>query len=579
MDVQQVRNEISELKNYWGQRNRKFKEWYEILLLIDQLFTRGMESYVSNEPQTFYNMAHYLLTKGALSHAIPVESESALELDRKAKVNRACQYMWDKIDRDRQRGGNQTYVDELGFYLLVLGWYATLSYFDDQTGLMHAPIWNPFDVYPQYADNKLIACVHSYKISEKEAVIKARTNGWSYEARNVSGDVALDDYWRQEGDMFYEAVLIGGQPVLGWTERPEAQLLVGAIGGFPDKGSLAAGQHDWRQLSGRSIFEQNMHVYESFNKWKSMVTQILKDTAHPITQEFSAVPQATPEQLKQRGAHFHFAPGEGGLHRIPPGVIPIELQGHLIETRREMQKGSFTDAVYGMQEGQTGYSLSLMASSSANQILYPYMDAKHFIISEHDRFWLSHLKTSRRVFEIKGRTVEKLHPTDIPEDVNVVVNSHVATPKDWLEKATIANMLKEHVDHSTIITEILNLPDPQAIKRRQSVDKMLAHPAFQAAEMIAAARSHAKYLAYRGDMEGANTFRKVADGMEAQIGAPEPGQAKTSDMDRVQRERQAGAPEEKATVRPDVMPPEARGFTPQQLRQMIGRGKVAGGKR
>ena len=74
-----------------------------------------METYVSNEPQTFYNMAHYLLTKGDISHIMPVASEVPIELDRRAKVNRACQYMWEMIDKARQGGGEKTFIGDFGF--------------------------------------------------------------------------------------------------------------------------------------------------------------------------------------------------------------------------------------------------------------------------------------------------------------------------------------------------------------------------------------------------------------------------------------------------------------------------------
>lgn len=104
------------------------------------------------------------------------------------------------------------------------------------------------------------------------------------------------------------------------------------------------------------------------------------------------------------------------------------------------------------------------------------------------------------------------------------------------------------------------------------MDNMLKHPVFQAVEMIVAARNHAKYLQRVGDRDAAMVFMRAAQSMEMQLSAPAPGQAPPMEMGRVEQERKAGAPEEKARVRPEVMPPEARGFTPQQLRQAIGRG-------
>ena len=578
MTERQIVADITNLKRNWYERNVRFREWYKFLILMDQLKTAGMESYASNEPQTFYNMAHYLLTKGELSHTTPVETESALELDRKARVHRGCQYMWKEIDRDRQLAGSQSFIDELAFFLLVLGWYSTVSAFDKGEGRIHTQIWNPYDTYPKYSSNRMVACVHSYQLSKEEAKAKAEANGWNYNPPNTSGVVILDDYFAYGGDVLQNVILIESKAVTDWVPRPEMKLLVAPVGGFPDRGSLNETGKDWRKLSGRGIFEVNAGVAIAFNKWKSQISQILRDTSNPIRQEFSATPQATPEQLKERGALFHYAPGEQGLSTLPPPALPIELQANLLELRREMQKGSFNDAVYGMTEGQPGYALSLLASSSANQILYPYMDGKHFVISELDKFWLTNLKATNRTFKIKGKFIESLKPVDIPADVSIEVESTVATPKDWLERGTIAGLLREDLDTATIITEVYGMNDPQAIKRRKSLDKMLEHPVFEATQAAAAAYAHADYLEHRGDIRQAGLFRRAAMSLEAQIGVPPAGSAAPQEATRVARQVEEGTPEERARVAPQVAPPETRGgFTPQQLRQGIGRGSLRAG--
>jgi len=573
--IEQIKTDIANLKTFWATRNKRFQEWYEMLILVDLLASKGMESYTSNEPMTFYNMAHYLLTKGELSHDTPLEDESALELDRRAKVGRSCEYMWDTIDTARKFGGGASYVDELAFYLLVLGWYSTVASFDQNTGTLRTQIWSPYDTYPRYGNNRLVSCVHSYKITEEEARLKAAENGWNYRSTEfASGEVILDDYFIWTNSELHNIIIINGQDVTGIVERPEMRLFVAPVGGFPDRGSLTSYKRDWKRLAGRGIFEVNDSVGSHFNKWKSMMSQILRDTAQPVTQEFSATPQASTEQLSARGALFHYAPGEQGLVRLPPAAIPIELQAHMMEQRREIQKGSFNDAVYGMVEGQPGYALSLLATASANQILYPYMDAKHFVISENDKFWLSNLKISGKVFNVKGKFIEKLKPTDIPEDVSIHVESDVATPKDWMERGTIANMLEKHLDSSTIISEILKFSDPQGIKRRKSLDRLLDHPMSQMVEMIAGYYVHADYLDSRGDKKQAVLFRKAAQSLESQLGVPPAGSASPTDASRVGAAIEAGTPGEKARVSSKVAPPETKGFTPQELRRSIGRGNL-----
>uniref|UniRef100_A0A6M3KJH2 Uncharacterized protein n=1 Tax=viral metagenome TaxID=1070528 RepID=A0A6M3KJH2_9ZZZZ len=579
-ELTKIRTDITTLKSFWSQRNNKFQEWYEILILIDLLKTKGMETYVSNEPQTFYNMAHFLLTRGELSHSTPIENETALELDRKARVNRGCEYLWSTIDRQRQQAGDQSFVDELSFFLLVLGWYSEVMMFDQKTGLLKTQVWNPYDTYPRYSNGRLAACVHSYQITAEDATLKAEENGWDFGKKGApKGNSALDDFYIHDKEGLHNIILIDNQPVTDWIGRPNMRVLVAPVGGFPDKGSLSKygssfTDRDWRRLIGRGIFEVNETVYQHFNKWRSMVTQILRDTAQPITQEFSASPQATPEQLRERGGLFHYAPGEAGLQRIPSPQISPDLSINLASIDRERQKGSFNDAVYGLVSGQSGYSLSLLAGSSANQVLYPYMDAKHFVIGENDMFWLSNLKSSGKVFEVKGKFLEKMQPEDIPDEVIIKVKSDVATPKDWLERGTIGGMLRPDLDRVTLLTEVYGFDDPQAILRRKELDDVMNHPMSQMVKLIAGYYSHADYLDKRGDTRQANLFRRAAQALEAQLGAPAPGQGRPEDMSRVQQEREAGAPSPRAIVPSTVAPPETTGFSPEQLRQSIGRGSL-----
>jgi hypothetical protein len=584
-DIEAVKRDITDLQRFWQTRNKKFREWYGYLMLTDTLAKKGLESYVSNSPQTFYNMAHYLLTRGELTHAIPVNDESALELDKRAKVQRGCQYIWKLIDRDRKNGGSMPFFDELGHYLLILGWYSGVLFYDAPTGLLKAQLWNPYDVYPQYADGQLSVCVHSYKVTTSEAVIKAQNNKWNYKpsgTASLTSQVSLDDYWKIDKGVPYNMVLIDGKPVTALVSRPEMKVLVSPVGGFPDRGSLNTNAADWIKLAGRSIFEVNESVTDALNKWKTMISQILRDTAQPITQEFSQTPNATAEQLRERGALFHYAPGENGLQRLPPPAIPIELQSHLLDIEKEVQKGSFNDAVFGMMEGQSGYALSTLASSSANQILYPYMDAKHFFIEEADSFWLTNIKNSHKVFTVQGDFIEQLKPEEIPVAVNVTVNSEVATPKDMLEKGTIATYLSPHLDEATLLRSVLGQKDPEAVIRAKRLDTVLNSPEAIMIQKITGFRAHALYLQYQGDSKQAELFNKMADALEAQMGAPAPGQGNPLQQTNINAQRLAGGnagnPNRNFGAMPNVAPPEANaGFTPQQLRNIIGQGNIRRG--
>jgi len=158
--------------------------------------------------------------------------------------------------------------------------------------------------------------------------------------------------------------------------------------------------------------------------------------------------------------------------------------------------------------------------------------------------------------------------------VSITVESDVATPKDWLERGTIANYLTEHFDEITILSEILNQRDPQAIIRRKKLDRVMNSPEAIALEKISSFRAHAEYLEFHGDRVQANSFKKMADALEAQMGAPAPGQGTVSEMGRIEAQREAGAPKAEPRTKPEVAPPETRGYTPQHLRNVIGKGRA-----
>lgn len=581
MEEREVLNSISELKQQWQTRAKKMKDWYAMLKLVDTLETRNMESFVDNHPRTFFNTAHYLLTTGELTHSIAVPSDSPVEQDKRARIDRACKYLWKKIDTRLINGGSPSYISNVGFDMLLLGWFGTILTYNEETNLLDTAIWSPASTFPAYDDNYLTEVVYEYKIRQKALAVKAEKMGWNWKPRTIgsSENSSVSNYFVRIDDTTYgNMVMIDGKAVTPLVEREDIKILVAPIGGFPDRGSIDS-SNDWTALYGQSILETNYQINLSKNKWMSFLMQILRDNAQQKFQEFSESPQATPEQLRERGSLFHFQPGEGGLQPVPQSAIPLELTGILNSFERQEQRGAFSDAVYGMiDSGMAGYALSQLTSTSANQILYPYMSAKHFIVAEADKFWLGKLKEHNITFEIKGKFLEELAPDDIPDDVELEVISDIATSKDWMERATISNMLDKHLDSDTIMTEIFKLPDTQSIKRKKIIDDMRNHPMTKNIEMISAYKRHADYLDLLGDFEQANTFRNAASALEAQLGSPPAGQAAPIDYNRVEASKEGKVPERRARVAPNVAPPETTsGFTPDQLRNMLGSGKVRGG--
>ena len=559
MEEREIITDIGVLKNDWVTRNRKFREWYDMLTLKDNLKQEGLESVCANDPRTLYNLGHYLMTAGELHHIIPVSVDSPIELEKQAKCERALEYLWRGVDRKMSKGGRQSFLSELNFFILALGWYAGVVSFDDTEQKGIAVLWNPADTYPRYSDNEMVTCLHEYKLPITSAVRKAKTNGWSYNPTRKTGDVVLSDYYYlDENGKFINSILIDNKTVMGETSRDDAMLMVSPVGGFPDKGSIVPGDIDWTTRIGQSILETNKDIYAKQNRWLTFELQILRDTAQSKYIEYSqGDPKVQAEQLTKRGALFHFLPGED-LKTLDPSPIPLEMQAAIAAFDKQTQKGGFGDVLYGLLEGNlSGFALS-QAIETANRLLYNYQNAKNFFIAETDNFWLSKLQEKSKTFQIKGRTLEELSPKEIPEDVDVIVESELATPRDWLEKATVANYMRDMLDETLIMSDILKIKDTNAVKRRREMDRVEQHPQIQNVKLITYCTKHAEYLRYMGDNTQAAIWEQAAAGLQAQMGAPASGQGASPTASAVEAARKAGAPERKSPVSPAVQPSQMR---------------------
>jgi hypothetical protein len=565
MELQEIRTDIGNLKTTWVTRNQRFREWFDLLNLVDKLKQEGLESVCSNDPRTMFNLAHYLMTAGDTHHIIPISTDAPMELEKQARVERALEYLWKKADRKQMLGGGQRIISELNFNILGFGWYCGVAGYDETEQEGKVVLWSPADTYPRYADGQLITCLHEYKLPINVAKRKANANGWTYNPIRSTGDVVLSDYYYvDENDNLMNTVLIDNEIVMKEIKRDDVLLLVSPVGGFADRGSIIPGDIQWTTRLGQSILETNRDIYNKINRWLTFELQILRDTAQPTyIEESQGDPKVRPEQLTERGTLLHYNIGEG-LHVLDPAPMPLEIQAAIASFDKQSQKGGFGDTLYGLLEGNlSGFALS-QAIETANRVLYNYQEAKNFFVSEVDRFWLLKMKETSKSFQIKGRMIEEVSPKDIPEDTDIIVESELATPRDWLEKATVANYLRDLVDDTTILSDVLKVKDTNGVQRRRDFDRLEQHPQIMNAKLIAYCNRYADYLEYVGDREQAMVFRQAAAGVMQQMGGASTGEPPSPRANEVLSARKAGAPEESpAPVAPSVQPPTMRRIAPE----------------
>jgi len=339
MLAQEVIKLSSELISFWQSRNAQFRTWYDIVTLVDKLKQPNLESFVSNEPRTFYNLALHLLTPERVLSKITTE-EAEPELLEDIKVTEAfLNKTFERFEANSLRRGRGGFLRELISFMLLTGWYSVFSLATEDEII--AEVWSPAETYPEYSEEGLLRCVHHYTMSGRAVQRKAQLKGWELQTRYPPrASVKVFDYWTIEDGIVRNAIVVGNDLVKDLVEErslSKIPIYISPIGGLPDRGAIVPGE-GWKKTIGQSIFAANEQMYDQTNKAFTFLLQLLRDTAQPRWVEYSTgEAKVVPEQLEKRGAFVHLAPTDR-LETIPMPPIPIELRALLLDISAMRQR-------------------------------------------------------------------------------------------------------------------------------------------------------------------------------------------------------------------------------------------------
>jgi len=554
MTAQEILKEAKKHKELWYFRNLKFADWYRLLILDNSdLYQEDMEIVISNDPKTFYKKAVRLLSS-SVSTSIPTDVLVRPEQIDVQPVVKFLESEWRLKDTLYRRRGRQPWMTEFVSFLLATGWFDVLVYANQSDGLV-AEARNPAEGYPMYADDGLRSYCHIYTVPYYEANEKCDRNNWRLDRRFQSGNVIITDYWVRDSGLVYNAIVMNTQLVKPVTVMPgmsEMPVLVGPVGGMPDRGSLLPNVYDkdlsWQGKIGESIVADNEEVYRNYNKNLSYTQQIIRDVSQSRWYEKSESDTAilNPDTIYKRGAIFRMGINEDiGPLPVPP--LPVELSTHARAIEDMIQKGSFPWSMYGgMVGGITSYMMSQI-SASAQDILAPYVEAGKFVLSEIDNIWLRTMREYQ--LNIRGWQI----PEMFPEVLEVKVDMAVKVPGDLVQRATLSRMISPNFEVSPETSMYLLWPEIKDPKREQgnvNAARALQHPVAVSISLISNFRRMADTLMEVGDVGGAELFEKAANAVESTItalvgGAQPPPQAITPRPEVMPRERTA--PEELLT--------------------------------
>lgn len=508
-----LNTECSNLEQLWDDRQAKMKRWYELLKQKDEFSQDGMESFVTNEPRTFFNLALHMLIED-VPHRIPVDAIDPAD-QRDANMWEALvSEAWRRVDKRYRRSGRKSFLRQLVSLILATGWYSVFSYVDD-TGF-YAEVWNPYQVFPEWDEERLVKVVRRYTLGKEAAKRKITANkekGWAYN-KLITGDVKVDNYWYlDDNGEVTNTVMFDGE----FAKPPEVDsdydaipVWVSPVGGLPDNGSMDT---KWRESVGESALATNEVMYKQYNKQWTFVTQLLRDTAQPRWFERSAEGQILrPQDMFKRGAIFR-----GGINdsvealQVPP--LPIELRTDRFDIQNMIQRGSLPWALYGnLQQQIAGYLMSQIASA-AQQILQSFKEAVVDVCSDIDNFWVMQVADHNyNPFEMQIPAYKDTFTFDCDYQLKI--------PGDLVQRATVGRMLSPNLEFDVTTTIDLLFPEitnPVRMRSEARKDRALNSEVAIKIDTIAAFKKQSERLREAGESYHAELYDQAAETLRNQM--------------------------------------------------------------
>ena len=506
-------SECGKLQSYWDTRNKKMKDWYDILTLNDEFKENDMESFVTNDPRTFYNMSMHLLCD-KIPHRIPFDDVEQATINQSSLVETVIDRAWKSIDKNYRERGKQNFLHNFVGLMLATGWYSVFATVD-QNGF-NAETWSPIEVFPEWDETQLVKVARIYKLT-KEAAQRYVSNPAlpiKY-TKPIQADIMLYNYWFvNDTGQVCNALVLGDDFIKGITVENFTRIpvFVSPVSGLPDTGLIKTDE-SWKEHYGESIFATNEGVYRSYNKQWTFSSQLLRDTAQPRWFERSATGDILkPADLFKRGAVF-----KGGLQDsiepLPMPAMPIELRTDRYDIQGMLQRGSLPWSMSGDIKGDMSGYLMAQVASSAQETLAPYHDAIKNCLGDIDNFWLAEIMAHNlNPFQVKNFKV-------LPE-FHMTADYALKIPGDLVQRATVAKMLNPQYVMSTstlmdfLFPEIKNPVKEQALARK---DQAMNSPMSIQISTITAYRQISIDLKAAGDHIQSALFDKAANFLEQQL--------------------------------------------------------------
>ncbi len=557
MAANDIINEVTTLRRSFDGRDRQISASYKMLDQVDENAQQDMESFVSNEARTTWNMGTFLLQPRPLVHN--VSRRDTLDLTEGQRlaaqvVERMLQRIW--LERDRRmmrRGGSSWFWDFIG-KLTATGWYAIPYGVMANKFLIDA--WQPITAYPEFSldeEEGMIRLAKVWRADIDQIVTFGKASGWNMDiVQKAKRTETVYQLWRLVDGQVTLAVAVGDKEVRpeavinGLTEIP---VLIGGVGGIPanfnnpemqivhtsDPNNPRPVARDEMSVRGQSIMATNANVYANLNRQWTFIQQLLHDTANPKTWEKHEGSNKIirPGEYFKRGAHFGMGINESAGVFEQPG-IPPEATQLIFQLRNMFQRGGFSDITFGNITQEISSVLMSQAVESARQLLTPYHNAVVYVTTEVSRAWFKALSVaptshsnllSQREMDALVVLKESEDDFEISSEYTIQIPGDVANRLQMAKFASPSFELSVHDAYKLFVPEV---PDVEQAIARAQTDKARDDESIRLVIVIHALERAAAEL-QDANPKFANLYRQMAENVKARtFGQSQQGQLPSS---------------------------------------------------
>ncbi len=513
----EIRLRVDQLSNLWRGRNTKMKEWYNLIRLDNHLAQQGMESVISPDPRTSFNMASWLLTPKVWSFEFDKSSLSEDEARVASQVEGGLNKEFMRIERSRRSGLFGSFLHQVMRNFLSTGWVSFITWPGEP---WRYQAWNPATVFPEYDDRgNMIECGRKYSISPRQANLKIATEGWIPPVKPFTSVQVVRNLWVFAGDEWWMGASIGDHTAreLSPVGTPFQPIYCVPGGGLPDDGSL--NDTSWRAEIGQAVVAVVLDFQKNYDKMLTYMQQLLKDTANPkYIERLHGAGVLTPENIYARGSIYTIEPGED-IYTLSGDSPPVDLRGHSLDLKSQLGRAQFPDISFGNFTQQVSAFLMSNATAATQQVLDPFRTTLQGTLGDSAADNLRLMALQDRAFNgVRGMAI----PVDVPLDFVYSID----IPGDFINRANSARLVSPDWRMSSDTTTRVLFPEiqnPALEASKVATELAIAHPLFRTVQTISELRQGAFQASSVGDTVTRDLLNAAADRLEGEvIGQPTP---------------------------------------------------------